>query len=154
MTPPQSAVQDWAEDTTDWLTWTGFDWEAARNVLVGQFGEDLAHFALWKLLRAQQQGKDIEDPVAWCRTVAKHQQWREERQARRHVSMTPWESGETEPVPEGLMDLVTPERRIIARDLLARAHPCLIAQLFGDETTISARMRCHWRGKLRVLAGE
>jgi hypothetical protein len=144
-TPTQSAAPAWAEDTADWLTWTGFDWKTARSDLVGQFDEDLAHFAFLKLLRAQRQGKNIEDLVAWCRKVAQHRQWREERQALRCVSMT-------EQVPEGLWDLVTPERRVIARDLLAQAHPSLVARLFGEKTTVSPRMRAYWRAKLRALA--
>jgi hypothetical protein len=67
--------------------------------------------------------------------------------------LNPWNS-ETEQVPEGLWDLVTPERRVIARDLLARAHPSLVAQLFGEETTVSSRMRTYWRAKLRALVDE
>jgi hypothetical protein len=144
----------WAEDTADWLTWTGFDWKTARSDLVRQFDEDLAHIAFLKLLRAQRQGKNIEDPVAWCRTVAQRRQWREQRQAQRYVLMNSWNSAETKQVPEGLWDLVTPERRVIARDLLAHAHPSLVAHFFGEKTTASPRMRSYWRAKLRALADE
>jgi hypothetical protein len=45
----------WAEDKTDWPTWTADDWiETDRSILVEEFGEDLAHFALLQLLVAQQ----------------------------------------------------------------------------------------------------
>jgi hypothetical protein len=160
MTPTQSAVPAWAKDTADRPVWTASDWSdwitsnwvTDRNALAQQFGEDLAHFALLQLLIAEQRGKIIHDSLAWCRTVAKHRQWREERQARRYVSMNPWNSAETEQVPKEFWDLVTPERRVIARDLLARAHPSLVAQLFGEKTTVSPRMRTHWRAKLRALA--
>jgi hypothetical protein len=40
--------------------------------------------------------------------------------------MNPWNSGEEE-----LWDLVTPERRVIARDLLVHAHPSLVAWHLG-----------------------
>jgi hypothetical protein len=157
MTPTPSAAPAWAEDQADQLNWFAADWIAAdwitdRNALVQQFGEDLAHFALLRLLIAQQRGQNIHDSLAWCRTVAQRQQWREDRQARRYVSMSSWDSAETEQGPEGLRDLVTPECRVIARDLLAHAHPSLVAQLFGEETTVSPRMLTYWRAKLRALA--
>jgi hypothetical protein len=150
----------WAEDKVDqpiwteadWSDWIAADWIADRNALVGQFGDDLAHFALLRLLIAHQRGQYIHDSLAWCRKVAQRRQWREGRQARRCVSMNPGNSAETEQVPEGLQDLVTPERRVIARDLLARAHPSLVSWHLGEETTISPRMRSHWREKLRALA--
>jgi hypothetical protein len=158
MTPTPSAALAWAEDQADQLNWFAADWIAAdwitdRNALVQQFGEDLAHFALLRLLIAQQRGQTIHDSLAWCRKVAERQQWREDRQARRYVSMSLWASAEAEPVPKELWDLVTPERRVIARDLLAHAHPSLVALLCG-ETTVSSRMRSHWRAKLRALAAE
>jgi len=140
----------WAEDKADRPTWTASDWITFRNVLVGEFEEDLAHFALLRLLVAQQRGQNIHNPLAWCFTVAQRRQWREECQARRCVSMILWDSAE----PEGLWDLVTPERRVIARDLLAQAHPSLVAQLFSEKTTVSPRMRAYWRAKLRTLADE
>ena len=147
----------WAEDkadrpiwtAADWSDWTAADWITDRNALVQQFGEDLAHFALLRLLIAQQRGQNIHDSLAWCRKVAQRRQWREQRQARRYVSMNPWNSGEEE-----LLDPVTPERRVIARDLLAHAHPSLVAWHLGEETTISPRMRSHWRAQLRALADE
>jgi DNA-directed RNA polymerase specialized sigma24 family protein len=127
MTPTQSVAPAWAKDTADQLNWFADDWFADdlmtdRNALVQQFGEDLAHFALLRLLVAQQRGQDILNTLAWCRRVAQRRQWREERQARRYVSMNPWNSAETEQPPEGLWDLVTPERRVIARDLLGSVH--------------------------------
>jgi hypothetical protein len=152
----------WAEDKADrpiwteadWSDWIEADWITDRNALAQQFGEDLAHFALLRLLIAQQRGQYIHDSLAWCRTVAQRRQWREQRQARRWVSMNPGNSAETEQVPEGLWDRVTPERRVIARDLLAHADPSLVAWHLGEETTISPRMRSHWRAKLRALAEE
>jgi hypothetical protein len=134
-----------AEDKPDQPTCPAADWIITRNILVEEFGEDLAHFALLRLLIAQQRGQNIHYPLAWCWRVAQRRQWREDRQARRWVSMT-------EQVREELWDLVTPERRVIARDLLAHAHPYLVAQLFGKKTTVSPRMRTHWRAKLRALA--
>jgi hypothetical protein len=162
MTPTQAAAPAWTEDYTDrpiwtasdWSDWIGADWITDRKALVQRFGDDLADFALLRLLIAQQRGQNIHDSLAWCWTVAKRRQWREEHQARRYVSMNLWNSAETEKVPEGLRDLVTPERRVIARDLLARAHPSLVAQLCGEKTTVSPRMRTYWRAKLRALADE
>jgi hypothetical protein len=152
----------WAEDKADrpiwteadWSDWIADGWVTDRDALVRQFGEDLAHFALLRLLIAQQRGQYIHDSLAWCRTVAQHQKWREERQARRYVSRSFWGSTETEQVPKELWDLVTPERRVIARDLLDRAHPSLVAWHLGEETTISPRMRSHRRAQLRALADE
>jgi hypothetical protein len=82
----------WAKDTADQLDWFADDWIADdwitdRDALVRQFGEDLAHFALLRLLIAQQRGQNIHDSLAWCRKVAKRRQWREEHQARRYVSI-------------------------------------------------------------------
>jgi hypothetical protein len=138
----------------DWSDWIAADWITDRNALAQQFGEDLAHFALLRLLIAQQRGQYIHDSLAWCRKVAQRRQWREQRQARRYVSMNSGNSAETEQPPKELWDLVTPERRVIARDLLAHAHPSLVAQFFGEKTTVSARMRAYWRAKLRALADE
>lgn len=141
------------EDKADRPTWTTADWIINRSVLVEEFkSEDLAHFALLRLLLAQQRGKHIHNPLAWCCRVAQRRKWREERQAHRWVSMNPGNSAETAQVPEELWDRVTPERRVIARDLLARADPSLVAHVFDKETTVSSRMRTYWRAKLRALA--
>ena len=68
------------------------------------------------------------------------------------MSMNPGNSAETEQVPEKLWDLVTPERQAIARELLAHAHPSLVARLYDEKTPVSSRMRTYWRAKLRALA--
>ena len=55
----------WAEDQADQPTWTAADWIINRSVLVKEFkSEDLAHFALLRLLLAQQRGKHIHNPLA------------------------------------------------------------------------------------------